>query len=256
MRIVTWNVNSIRARQERFFRWLAQDGADVVCLQETKVADDAFPWPEVEAAGYRAVAHGQRTYNGVAILARAPLEEVWRGFPDGAEADPEARLIGATVSGVRIVSAYVPNGREVGSDKYAYKRAWLDRLLAWLEGAAVSDTPFLLAGDFNIAPETRDVSRPEEWEGSVLFNEEMRAYFQRFLSVGLVDAFRLRRAEEGLYSWWDYRMLGFPKNNGLRIDHILVSPPLAARCRHAEILREERKGKKPSDHAPVALDLV
>lgn len=251
MKITTWNVNSIRAREERLVAWLRAATPDVVCLQETKVVDDNFPFDALKQLGYHAVTWGQKTYNGVAILSRAPLTDVQMGFGDGAEEDGQARLIAATVDGIRIISAYFPNGRTVEDDKYRYKKEWMDRLLAKLGSMDLANEKVLLAGDFNIAPEERDVNRVEEWTGSVLYNPDMSAYFKKFLDLGLVDTFRLHHEEAGLYSWWDYRMLGFPKDNGLRIDHILASRALASSCRSARIERDMRKGKKPSDHTVV-----
>jgi exodeoxyribonuclease-3 len=250
MKIATWNVNSIRAREERLLNWLAKQQPDVVCLQELKVTDDAFPFEALRQAGYYAAVCGQKTYNGVAILARTEPTEVERGFGDGVE-DPQARFIAATVAGVRIASVYVPNGGEVGTDKYAYKLDWLRRFKAYLKARHRLSGPLVLCGDFNIALEERDVANPDLWEGTVLFNPEMRDQFREFLELGLVDTFRLHHTEAGLYSWWDYRQLGFPRNDGLRIDHILATRSLADRCTTALIDREERKGAKPSDHAPV-----
>ena len=250
MKVATWNVNSVRARLERLLAWLGANGPDVLCLQELKVPDDAFPTEALAAAGYHAVVHGQPTYNGVAILARSVPTEVEVGLQDGVD-DSQARLIGARVDGIRILSAYVPNGGEVGSDKFAYKLAWMQRLRAYLAAHASPAEPLLLCGDLNVAPEDRDVARPAEWSDTVLCHAEARAALQELLAWGLVDTFRLHHAEGGLYSWWDYRQLGFPKNNGLRIDHILATAPLAKRCTGASIDREARKGKQPSDHAPV-----
>ncbi len=230
--------------------WLAAQQPDVLCLQEIKVEDEDFPTEAFEAAGYRAGVHGQRTYNGVAILSRAPLSDVSAGLRDDAD-DPAARLIEARVKGIRILSAYVPNGGEVGSDKFVYKLAWLDRLLAYLEQHARSAEPLILCGDLNVAPEDRDVARPDEWKDTVLCHPDARAALRRILDWGLVDTFRLHHEEAGFYSWWDYRELGFPRNNGLRIDHILATPASPKRCRAASIDREARKGKQPSDHAPV-----
>ncbi len=251
MKLATYNVNSIRARFDRLVAWLGREQPDVVCLQELKVADDEFPRLELEGAGWHCAVWGQKTYNGVAILSRAPLSVVRRGFDDGTD-DAEARLLIATAGGLRVASAYVPNGQVVGSDKWAYKLAWLDRLRAWLERTAGPDAPLALCGDFNVAPEDRDVARPEAWRDSVLTHADGRARFASLLAWGLTDTLRRQYPEgEGPYTWWDYRMLGFAKNNGMRIDHILVTAPVAARCRQAWVVREERKGKQPSDHAPV-----
>ncbi len=250
MNITSWNVNSIRAREERLLTWLKDATPDVVCLQETKVVDEVFPLDAIEALGYHVATLGQKTYNGVAILSRAPLEDVERGMGDDTD-DSQARLIAATVNGIRVISAYFPNGRTVEDEKYQYKQAWMDRLLAGLGSHDMEHERLVLAGDFNIAPDERDVNRLEQWTGTVLYNPEMSAYFKKFLDLGLVDTFRLHNEEAGLYSWWDYRMLGFPKNNGLRIDHILVSKALAPSSVSSRIERDMRKGKKPSDHTVV-----
>lgn len=250
MRITTWNVNSIRAREDRLLNWLDASRPEVVCLQETKVVDDDFPFDLLDRLGYHVATWGQKTYNGVAILSLEPLEDVETGMGDQ-EDDGQARLIGATTYGTRVICAYFPNGRTVEDNKYRYKKRWMDRLLDKLGACHLDRDPVVLAGDFNIAPEERDVNRVEQWSGSVLFNPDMTQYFNRFLDLGLVDTFRKHQPEPGLYSWWDYRMLGFPKDNGLRIDHILASEPLAQRCTAAWIEREMRKGKKPSDHTVV-----
>jgi exodeoxyribonuclease III len=255
VKIATWNVNSVRARLDRLVAWLGRHSPDVLCLQELKVVEDAFPFEVVERAGYRAVAYGQKTYNGVAILARDEPTDVVRGLGDEVD-DPQARVIVATVAGVRIVSAYVPNGGEVGSEKWTYKLEWLRRLRRFLARERRSEIPLALCGDLNIAPEARDVHNPEQWEGSVLFHADLRAAFADLCAWGLVDTLRIHRAEGGLYTWWDYRMLAFPKNAGLRIDHVLVTSPLAARCVGVTIDRDERKGKQPSDHAPVVADFA
>ena len=250
IRIATWNVNSVRARFERLQAWLQKIQPDVVCLQELKVTDAEFPAAELAAAGWHAAVHGQKTYNGVAILARTPPEDVRVGMDDDA-ADSEARLIAARVAGIRVISAYVPNGKMVGSDKWAYKLDWLRRLRAHLDRTYQVTELLALCGDFNVAPEDRDVARVDEWRDTVLCHEEARAGLRDLVSWGLTDTIRLHHAGDGPYSWWDYRMLGFAKGNGLRIDHILATAPLAARCTEAFVDRDERKGKLPSDHAPV-----
>ena len=250
MKIATWNVNSIRARLDRLVSWLGREQPDVVCLQELKVADADFPQLEIEAAGYHAAVYGQKTYNGVAILAKAPLSDVRIGLGGGT--DPDARLIAAQAGDVRVLSAYVPNGKVVGSDKWEYKLSWYDKLTAHLAANYRPDELLVLCGDFNVAPEERDVARPEEWRGSVLFDEPTRAKLKTLIDWGLVDIIRERNPEgPGPYTWWDYRMLGFAKGNGLRIDHILATKPYASRCSSAFVARDERKGKLPSDHAPV-----
>jgi exodeoxyribonuclease-3 len=252
MLLATWNVNSIRAREGRLLPWLETREPDIVCLQELKCTKDQFPFEAIETAGYRAAVHGQKTYNGVAILAKSEITDVTTGFGDGGD-DSQARVIAGTVEGARIVSVYVVNGKQIDSDKYAFKLEWLDRLQRYLEAQDL-DAPLAICGDYNIAPEERDVSNPERWRDGVLFNPDLSARFERFLDLGLVDTFRTHHEEAGLYSWWDYRMLAFPKNNGLRIDHILATEPLAERSTDAFVDRDERKGQKPSDHAPVITD--
>lgn len=253
MKLATWNVNSLKIRLPQLLEWLAAQLPDVVCLQETKLEDHNFPQKEIESAGYQVEFSGQKTYNGVALLSREIPRDVIRGNPHFP--DPQKRLIAATVNGIRFVCAYIPNGQAVGSDKYDYKLAWLDKLESWL-GELLQDNPLLaLAGDFNIAPDDRDVHNPAAWAGQILCSEPERAAFKRLLALGLKDSFRLFEQPEKVFSWWDYRMLGFQKNHGLRIDHILLSNPLASRCAAAEIDRQMRKRERPSDHAPVIADI-
>ena len=254
IKIATWNVNSIRARKERMLAWLDDRQPDVACLQETKVTDDAFPEQVIRDLGYEVVFHGQGGYNGVAILSRLPLEHPARGLDDGDD-DAQARLVAATVKGVRVISVYVPNGRAPGTDKYDYKLAWLSRLRRYLEARFDPDDPVVVAGDFNVAPDDRDVYDPAKWEGKILCSEPERRGLSDVSDWGLVDSFRLHQEGGGYYSWWDYRMLSFPKNRGLRIDHVYVTRPLARACTGAYIDREARKGKGPSDHAPVFAEL-
>lgn len=253
MKIATWNVNSIRARLERLLAWLEAAAPDVVCLQELKVRDDDFPAAQLAEAGYKAAVFGQPTYNGVAILAHSEPQEVVTSLGDEVD-DPQARLIAATVEGVRILSAYVPNGGEVGSEKYEYKLKWLTRLEEYLTSRIDLGRPVAVCGDFNMARDELDVDDPDKWMGSVLYNEEMMARLSGLLEMGLSDTVREHHPDGGVYSWWDYRRLGFPRNDGLRIDHIMASPSLAERCTNAYVDREERKGPKPSDHAPVVAE--
>jgi exodeoxyribonuclease-3 len=248
--IATWNVNSIRARQERDAQWLEVHRPDVLCLQETKVLDENFPTVLFRSLGYDLATHGQKGYNGVAILARAPLQDVGRGFEDGEE-ESGSRFLGATVGGVRIYSVYVPNGQIVGSAAYLNKLRWLARLRAVLERRHAPGDLVVLCGDFNIAPEERDVDDPEFWKTQVLFHPTARAALRELLAYGLVDTFRLHHEAGGLYTWWDYMRLSFPKNKGLRIDHIFATTALAAHCTGASIDREARKGPSPSDHTVV-----
>lgn len=248
MLIASWNVNSIRARLERVTSWLRATQPDVLCMQELKVAEKDFPGEAFAAAGYHWVAACQKTYNGVALVAKVPIGDVAIGLDDGGD-ETQQRLISGTVGGIRILSVYAPNGQSVGSDKWQYKLEWLERLRVHLERHYHQSAPLVVAGDFNVAPEARDVHDPMEWEPSVLYHPEARAAMARLRSFGLHDTFRMHHQEPGFYSWWDYRMLGFPKNRGLRIDQIFVTERV--RCSDAFIDREARKGKQPSDHAPV-----
>ncbi|MFN0061545.1 MAG: exodeoxyribonuclease III [Myxococcaceae bacterium] len=254
MRLATWNVNSIRARKERLLSWLAKTQPDVVCLQEIKCSDTEFPQAEIEAAGYQAVWHGQRTYNGVAILAKANLTDVRRGLGDGGD-DSQSRVISAHVLGLRVFSIYAPNGQEVGSTAYQFKLEWYARLRTHLEKSDAVTGPLVVAGDFNVAPDARDVWDAQALEGQTLFTLPEREALAELLKLGLVDGLRLHHEQAGLFTWWDYRMLGFPKNHGMRIDHVLLSESARSRCTQAGVERDERKGKQPSDHAPVWVEL-
>ena len=254
MKIASWNVNSLKVRLPHLLDWLAEAQPDVVCLQELKLEDQNFPRAEIEAAGYHAAFAGQKTYNGVALLAKAPIGEVTVGNP--LFADEQKRLISGTVDGIRVVCAYMPNGQEVGCDKYDYKLRWLAALADWLSSELQAYPRLALCGDYNIAPDERDVHDPQRWQDCILVSEPERAAFRRFIDLGLVDSFRLFAQPEKTFSWWDYRMLGFQKNQGLRIDHILLSAPLAAQCTAAGIDRAPRKRERPSDHAPVWASLT
>ena len=251
--VATWNVNSLKVRLPHLLDWLAQHATDVVCLQETKLTDDRFPVEELKAAGYLSVFAGQKTYNGVAVLVReagtAAPTEVQVNLPNFA--DEQKRLIAVTLDGLRIVNGYFPNGQAVGSEKFGYKLQWLAALTDWLRGELARHEQVLLAGDFNIAPEPRDVHDPALWEGQVLFSEPERAAFRALLGLGLADSFRLFAQPERSYTWWDYRNLAFRRKMGLRIDHILLSAPLATRCTACTIDVEPRRREQPSDHAPV-----
>ncbi|HVT58145.1 MAG TPA: exodeoxyribonuclease III [Thermoanaerobaculia bacterium] len=351
MKVATWNVNSIRQRLDRVLAWTARERPDILCLQETKCLDEAFPREAFTNLGYQVELYGQKTYNGVAILSLAPMTDVVRGWPRARDLPPlplpgapqaphpisepqapqqlelsqaldpigapqtptpttvprvqdlpaapaghdpsglpqaddlpralqapypmtapqahdlprapqahdlntERRLIAATVRGIRIIAAYIPNGQSLASEKFPYKLAWLDRLAAMIEATAKPSDPLLLLGDFNIAPDDRDVHEPELWRGQVLFHPLEHAALGRLTGWGLFDLFRKHHPEAGFYSWWDYRMLGFPKNLGLRIDLMLGTAPILARCASCSIVREERKGKLPSDHAPVLAEIA
>ncbi|MFB0937120.1 MAG: exodeoxyribonuclease III [Propionivibrio sp.] len=254
MILASWNVNSLKIRLPQLLEWLASRQPDVVCLQETKLEDQNFPRQEIEAAGYEAAFFGQKTYNGVALLSRYGLSDIACGNPRFP--DEQKRLIAATVGTTRIICAYMPNGQAVGSGKYDYKLDWLRALTEWLHDEMTAHPDLVLAGDFNIAPDDRDVYDPAAWAGQILCSDAERTAFQRLLALGLKDSFRLFDQPARTYSWWDYRMLGFQKNNGLRIDHILMSTQLAERCVAAGVDREMRKRERPSDHAPVTAEIT
>jgi len=249
MKIATWNVNSLKVRLPQVLQWLTENPIDILCLQETKLTDDKFPVAEIEAAGYRVAFTGQKTYNGVAILSKHPMTDIVKNIPDFE--DEQQRVIAATIKGVRIVCAYIPNGQTVGSDKYKYKLKWLDGLHNWLSQECKAHQNLALLGDYNIAPEDRDVHDPVAWEGQVLVSDPERAAFRRLIDLGLTDSFRLFDQPEKIFSWWDYRQMAFRRNMGLRIDHILLSAPLAARCSACTIDKTPRKWEQPSDHTPV-----
>ena len=254
MRIASWNVNSLKVRLPQVLDWLTTHGPDALCLQELKLEDTKFPVAAVEAAGYFAAYSGQKTYNGVAILSRAPAANVICGI-EGFE-DEQRRVISADVGGLRVVCAYVPNGQSVDSDKYRYKLRWLAAFSAWVERELARHPRLALLGDFNIAPEDRDVHDPKAWEGQVLVSEPERDAFRRLIELGLKDSFRLFEQPEKSYTWWDYRMNGFKRNLGLRIDHILLGPSLAANCASCSIDLEPRRHERPSDHAPIVAEIA
>jgi exodeoxyribonuclease-3 len=253
VKLATWNVNSLKVRLPHLLEFLARHAPDAVCLQETKCEDAAFPAAAIEGAGYRWVHDGQKTYNGVAILARVEPANVVRGIPGFG--DLQKRVLAADVSGIRVVSVYCPNGQSVGSDKYEYKLRWFEALAAWLKSELGNHPRIAVLGDYNVAPEDRDVHDPEAWRGQVLVSDAERAAFARLRDLGFVDAFRLFEQPEKAFSWWDYRMAAFRRNLGLRIDHALLSPALAPQCRACTIDVEPRRLERPSDHAPVLCEL-
>ena len=253
LKIATWNVNALAVRLPQLLDWLGTYQPDVLCLQETKLTDDKFPHAAIAAAGYQVQWFGQKTYNGVALISKSVATDVVRNIPG--HDDPQARVIAAMVDGVRIVGVYVPNGQSVESEKFPYKLAWLTALRDWLKTEIAAHPQLALLGDYNIAPEDRDVYDPVTWAGEVLCTPEERAHFKGLLALGLHDAFRLFEQPPKQYSWWDYRMLGFQKNKGLRIDHILVSDALKPRVQRVVIDRPTRKNDRPSDHAPVIAEL-
>ena len=248
--LATWNVNSVRMRTEAVVSWLHERKPDILALQELKTLEEDFPAAALADVGYSAAVHGQKTWNGVAILAREPLASVSTGMPE-MDDDPQARLIKARHEDVTVINVYVPNGSEVGSDKYAYKLRWLDALARHLETHHGPDEALAIVGDFNIAPEDRDIHDPAAFAGKVLFSEPEHAALRRLLDWGLVDLFRNFHEEAGLYSWWDYRAAAFRRKMGARIDLILATRPLAARARACDIDVEPRRKEKPSDHTPV-----
>jgi exodeoxyribonuclease III len=250
VKLATWNINSIRAREERLLTWLGQHKPDVLCLQETKVEDAGFPYGPLKKAGYEVVTFGQRSYNGVAIASTQPLADVTRGFGDGAD-DDDARVIAATTHGMRVVCVYVPNGQDLTSDRYPYKLAWFQRLRAYLDRTTTCDQPLALCGDMNVAPDDRDVWSPEKWKNSIHCSPPERAALADVVGFGLTDVFRHHHGDDKVYSWWDYRSIAFFKDQGLRIDLIFLTAPLVARCTACTIDRSARKGQDASDHAPV-----
>jgi len=253
MRIATWNVNSLKVRLPHVLAWLATHQPDVLCLQETKVEDTKFPAGDILAAGYHPLYSGQKTYNGVAILSKVAATDALPAVPG--YADPQKRVLAATVDGVRIVCLYVPNGQSIESDKYRYKLDWLTAVTAWLAGEFATHPRLVVVGDFNIAPEDRDVHDPKAWEGQVLCSAPERKAFADLLVVGFKDSFRLFDQPANSFTWWDYRMNAFRRKMGLRIDHVLVSAALAAQCRACTVDTEPRKSERPSDHAPVYADV-
>lgn len=252
MKLATWNVNSLKVRLPQVLDWLASVQPDVLCLQELKQEDKAFPEAELAAAGYTSAFSGQKTYNGVAILSRQPITDVQIGIPGFA--DEQKRLIAATVNDVRIICGYFPNGQAVGSEKFAYKMSWLAALTEWLTVELARYPRLALLGDYNIAPEDRDAHA--DWKEEIHVSAPERAAFAALLDTGLQDAFRLFDQPEKSFSWWDYRMLAFRCNFGLRIDHILLTPTLAADCRSCQVDKSPRALERPSDHAPVVAEIA
>jgi len=293
MKLATWNVNSLKVRLPHVLDWLAANPIDVLCLQETKQQDSDFPQAELQAAGYHSVFSGQKTYNGVAILSRAPASDVQMGIPNFE--DEQKRVIAATFHSdpiakvkqggdeqttqtvqlarpgvseeanavspmqsdrIRVVCVYVPNGQAVDSDKYYYKLGWLNALCNWLKEELTRYPKLVVLGDYNIAPEDRDVHDPVLWQGNVLVSEAERIHFQNLIKLGLHDSFRLFEQAEKSFTWWDYRMMAFRRNHGVRIDHILISEPLVAQCKSCVIDKAPRKLERPSDHTPVVVELL
>lgn len=253
MKVATWNVNSIRLRLEQVLGWMNDTGTDVVCLQETKVVDDDFPRREIEDAGYHVAFFGQKAYNGVAIISKHQITDVQKGFPED-EPDAPKRLIAATINGVRIVNTYIPNGTELWTDKFTFKLDWLQRLRRMFDEDYRLDQNALLCGDFNVAPDELDVWSVPAWTGKLHFSRPERAAMKHVMQWGFVDAFRHKNGDMQEFSWWNYREGAWQRNEGLRIDHIWVSPPLAQTCTGCWIDKGPRARERPSDHTPVVAE--
>ena len=258
LRIATFNVNSVRTRLEQLTGWLKERQPDIACLQELKCQDEQFPRSALEDLGYNVAVHGQKSYNGVAILSKLPFDEVITRLP-GDEADEQARYIEAVVSVasgvVRVGGLYLPNGNPVGTEKFAYKLGWMQRLIAHARGRLAYEEPFILAGDYNVIPEAKDARNPKDWLNDALFQPESRGAFRELLGLGLTDAIRAMDESAGLYSFWDYQAGAFQRDNGIRIDHLLLSPQAADRLVTGGIDKDQRAKEKPSDHVPVWIDL-
>ncbi|MGH6962956.1 MAG: exodeoxyribonuclease III [Phenylobacterium sp.] len=257
MRIATWNVNSVNARLETVLRWFEEAKPDVACLQEIKCVDEKFPAEAFERLGYNIAVHGQKSYNGVALLSRAPIEDVRKGLPDG-EGDDHARYVEAVISGprpVRVASIYLPNGNPVASEKFPYKLAWMDRLNRHAQELLALEEPLVLTGDFNVIPDARDAEFPKNWEGDALFQPQTREAFRALKNLGLSDAFLQADGALGAYTFWDYQAGAWQRNNGIRIDHALLSPQAADALLGVSIHRDVRSWEKPSDHVPFVIEL-
>lgn len=252
-KLASWNVNSLKVRLEQVLQWLELSQVDVLAMQETKLTDENFPVASFTDKGYQVVFSGQKTYNGVAIVSRHPMTDIQTDIPE--LEDPQRRILAATVKGIRFINLYVPNGGELTSDKYLYKLDWLKKVTLFIQNELNIYSKVAVLGDFNIAPEDRDVHDPVEWEGCVLVSPAERQAFMKILELGLHDSFRNFAQEEKAFSWWDYRAAAFRRNRGLRIDHVLLSHELNALCRQSKIDKEPRKAERPSDHAPVWVEL-
>ena len=260
MKIATWNVNSVKARIDTVRIWLAEASPDIVCLQEIKTTDEAFPTDVFESMGYNCAVHGQKSYNGVAILSKRPPEDVIKGLPPS-EGDDHARYIEAVISGdsgaaVRVASIYAPNGNPPGTERFAYKLSWMERLNGHIRRLLAFEEPLILMGDYNVIPTADDCHDPRAWQGDALFQPETRAAFRRICHLGLTDAFRACHAEPHCYTFWDYQAGAWVKDHGIRIDHILLSPQAADRLVNCSIVRKVRGWEKPSDHVPVMCELA
>lgn len=253
LKLASWNVNSLKVRLEQVLEWMDTSQVDVLAMQETKLIDENFPATAFTDKGYHIVFAGQKTYNGVAVISKHPVTEIITDISD--LADPQRRILAVTVAGIRLINLYVPNGSELTSDKYQYKLNWLEKVIAFIQQQLSLYPKMAVVGDFNIAPEDRDVHDPAEWVGCVLVSPPERQAFADLLKLGLHDSFRNFEQEEKIFSWWDYRAAGFRRNRGLRIDHVLLSEPLNILCRQSKIDKEPRKAERPSDHAPAWVEL-
>lgn len=253
MKIASWNVNSLKVRLPQLLDWLEANQPDIVALQETKLTDENFPAGPIQAAGYQVLYAGQKTYNGVAIISRVPGTDVVTDLP-GLN-DPQRRVLAASFGSLRVLNVYIPNGQEVGTEKYGYKLDWLEKLVDYVQAQLAGHEQFVLLGDFNIAPDDADVHDPEAWRDKILCSSPERAAFQRLIQAGMHDSFRLFDQEANSFSWWDYRAAGFRRNLGLRIDLVLISDALKSHCRASYIDKAPRKLERPSDHAPAVADI-
>ena len=253
VKIASWNVNSLKVRLDQVLEWLESSQVDVLALQETKMVDEKFPAEAFTQRGYQVVYSGQKTYNGVAVISRYPLTDVQMEIP--LLDDPQRRILAVTVLGIRLINLYVPNGADLMSDKYSYKLDWFQKVTSFIKQQLSHNPKMVVLGDFNIAPEDKDVHDPAEWEGSILVSPAERLAFTNMLCLGLHDSFRQFEQEDKLFSWWDYRAAGFRRNRGLRIDLVLLSDVLRDLCRESKIDKEPRKAERPSDHAPVWVEL-
>jgi exodeoxyribonuclease-3 len=258
MKIATWNINGVKARIENLLRWLKEASPDVLCLQEIKTVDEGFPSLEIASLGYNIAVHGQKALHGVAILSKHPIEDIQRGLPHR-DTDEQSRfisaLVGTKVGAVRVVSVYMPNGNPIGTDKFAYKLDWLNHLEDWARKELLHEEPLVIAGDYNIIPTPTDAKYPENWVTDALFTPEARTAFRRFSALGLTDAVRAVNDGGGIYTFWDYQAGAWQKNNGIRIDHVMLSPEAADRLVSAGVDRHTRAWEKPSDHVPVWAEL-
>lgn len=253
MKLASWNVNSLKVRLDQVLKWIESSQVDVLALQETKMVDEQFPVDAFTSRGFSVVFSGQKTYNGTAIISRQPMTDIVMDIP--LMDDPQRRILAATIGDLRVIDLYVPNGSEVGSDKYQYKLAWLNSVNLFIKEQLLRYPKLAVVGDFNIAPEDKDVHAPEEWQGCVLVSKPERDAFNGLIALGLHDSFRVLHPDMQTFSWWDYRAAGFRRNRGLRIDHILLSAPLMQVCTDVAVDVEPRRAERPSDHAPVLASL-